>query len=117
MSKDLTAFFSPSTAIETICHGNLTTLQRTVHDENFLFQNILKLLIRLHKDCMAPTGKIENATKASFFLVTNLIVISDSRSIIWKVCNSFNCYEKAVNSSVFDWQITYSLFALLNGVT
>ena len=73
-------------AQEFICHSGAAS-NRPIHDENTLFHSVIKLAVKLHKDSMAPTGKIENSLRISFFLLANLAVFSECRSLIWKVGN------------------------------
>ena len=76
--------FYLSIAQEFICHGGASS-GRQSQDDNSLFQSIIKLLVKLHKDAMAPTGIIEKSLKVAFLLLTNLATLSDCRSLIWKV--------------------------------
>eukprot|EP00112_Aurelia_sp_Birch-Aquarium-sp1_P008755 Seg1973.3 transcript_id=Seg1973.3/GoldUCD/mRNA.D3Y31 product=Rotatin protein_id=Seg1973.3/GoldUCD/D3Y31 len=70
-------------AQEILCYGG-TTNQKTNQEDNALFQRIMKLIVRQHKDCMAPTGKIDASTRIVFQLVTNLAASSTCRCMIWK---------------------------------
>lgn len=80
-------------AQEFVCHGS-TSSGRPSQEDNSLFQSIMKLLIKLHKDAMAPTGIIEKSLKVAFFLLTNLATLSDCRSLIWK-CNFLQHFKSS----------------------